>query len=149
MSFLNGEGDLKLAMDVGSQLAERFVRIRPIRCELQPVAFFTGARRIAYYPVGEKPDIRELHAMVNGVAVASGVQIRDAYRPGAWIPHLSLSGDVPEHRDVEFRAVMREQKSPSSAVLGEAGVIWWEQGAPLRQVALFTLGDGSPGGQAA
>ena len=135
-------------MEVGSKLAERFARTKPIPCELRPVAFFAGARRIAYYPVRETPDIRALHEAVYEVAVGSGVLIREFCRPGAWIPHLSLSGDVPERREAEFGAVVHGQESPRSLVFGEAGVIWWERGTPLKQVALFTLGNEGSGGQA-
>ena len=139
VSLLNGEGDLRLAVDVGSQLAERFARTGPIPCELQPVAFFARARRIAFYPVQETADIRALQESVYGIAVASGVQIRDSYKPGKWVPHLSLSGDVPEHRKIEFSTAMRGQESQRPVVFGEAGVAWWERGTPLKQVALFQL----------
>ena len=131
VSLLNGEGDLTRAVDVGSQLAGHFARTVPIRCDLQPVAFLAGARRIAYYPVPYTPDVRAIHEIVYEVAVASGVEIRDSCGPGAWIPHLSLSGDVPEHRDAEFRAALGGQESPGLVVFGEAGVACWGRGTPL------------------
>lgn len=87
------------------------------------------------------PDIRAIHRVVYEVALASGVHLRDSYGPAAWIPHLSLAGDVPEHRDAEFRAALDGQESPGSVVFGEVGVICWQPGTPLTQVALCTLGD--------
>jgi len=40
------------------------------------------------------------------MAVAAGVHVRETTAPGAWVPHLSLAGDVPEHREAEFRAAL-------------------------------------------
>jgi hypothetical protein len=143
VSLLNGEGDLTRAVELGSQLAAHFARTMQIRCELQPVTFLAGARRIAYYPVPHTPDIHAIHEAVYNVAVASRVEIRASYGPGVWIPHLSISGDVPEHREAAFRAALRSQESRGSVVFGEAGVACLQRGTPLTQVALFTLGDAS------
>ena len=74
--------------------------------------------------------------------VAAGVHVRETCAPGAWVPHVSLSGDVPEHREAEFRAALDLEDSPASVLLAEAGVIYWRQATGLIQVATFALGNG-------
>ena len=76
------------------------------------------------------------------MAVAAGVQVRETYAPGAWVPHLSVSGEVPEHREAEFRAALNLEDSPTSVLLAEAGVAYWRHATALIQVAPFALANG-------
>jgi len=142
VSLVNGEGELPLARHLSSELAVPLARVDPFPCELQALAFLLGSRRVAYYPLVESTALRKIHETVYNMAVAAGVQVRETYAPGAWVPHLSLSGDVPEHREAEFRAALDLEDSPASVLLVEAGVIYWRQATALIQVATFALGNG-------
>jgi len=133
---------LALAQHFGSELAVPLARVDPFACELQALAFLLGNRRVAYYPLVESTALRKIHETVYNMAVAAGVQVRETYAPGAWVPHLSLSGDVPEHREAEFRAALDLEDSPASVLLVEAGVIYWRQATALIQVATLALGNG-------
>ena len=142
VSLVNGEGELPLARHLSSELAVPLARVDPFPCELRALAFLLGSRRVAYYPLVESTALRKIHETVYNMAVAAGVQVRETYAPGAWVPHLSLSGNVPEHREAEFRAALDLEDSPASVLLVEAGVIYWRQTTALIQVATFALGNG-------
>ncbi len=142
VSLVNAEGELPLAQHLGSVLAVHLARTHPLACELQALAFLLGSRRVAYYPLVQSSALKEIHETVYSVAVAAGVQVRETNAPGAWVPHLSLAGGVPEHREAEFRAALDLEDSLASVLLAEAGVIYWRHATPLIQVATIALADG-------
>jgi hypothetical protein len=131
-----------MAQHLGSVLTVPLARVDPFTCELQALAFLLGSRRVAYFPFVESTALRKIHETVYNMAVAAGVQVRETNAPRTWVPHLSLSGDVPEHREAEFRAALDLEDSPASVLLAEAGVIYWRQATGLIQVATFALGKG-------
>ena len=142
VSLVNGECELPLAQHLGSELVVPLARVDSFACELHPMAFLLGGRRVAYYPLVESTALRKIHESVYNMAVAAGVHVRETCAPGAWVPHVSLSGDVPEHREAEFRAALDLEDSPASVLLAEAGVIYWRQATGLIKVATFALGNG-------
>ena len=142
VSLVNGEGELPLAQHLGSILAVHLLRTHPLACELQALAFLLGGRQVAHYPLVESTALRKIHETVYSMAVAAGVQVRETNAPGAWVPHLSLAGDVPEHREAEFRAALDLEDAPASVLLAEAGVIYWRQATPLIQVTTVALANG-------
>lgn len=72
--------------------------MRPVEVELVGPAFFPTAPPILFLSVGPTEQLLTLHRDAAEVLGSAGVDVWPHYRPGAWMPHCTLSMGVPDGR---------------------------------------------------
>ncbi|HEY3504199.1 MAG TPA: 2'-5' RNA ligase family protein [Actinocatenispora sp.] len=64
-----------------------------LRLEFTTVGQFP--RRVLWLGPAVGPELLALHRGVHERLTAAGVEVADVYRPGAWVPHCTVSQQVP------------------------------------------------------
>jgi hypothetical protein len=65
----------------------------PLRLDFQYVGQFVG--RVVWLGPAPTAELLAHHAEVYARLTAAGIEVYDVYRPGAWVPHCTLSMRVP------------------------------------------------------
>lgn len=65
----------------------------PLRLDFQYVGQFVG--RVVWLGPSPTAELLSHHEQVYARLAAAGIEVYDVYRPGAWVPHCTLSMRVP------------------------------------------------------
>jgi 2'-5' RNA ligase len=95
-------------------------RIAPLPVELVGPGLFAGDPAILYLSVASTAALLNLHGVVAAALADAGVELWPHYRPGAWMPHCTLSMGVARQRLGDAIATCFDQPLPIPAVLGDA-----------------------------
>ena len=90
----------------------------PLRVELDFVGLFRG--RVLWLGPAPTTELIAHHAAVFGRLVAAGITVFDEYRPGAWVPHCTLSMRVPHPKVPEALRLCLDTLPVAATVIGAA-----------------------------
>jgi 2'-5' RNA ligase len=86
----------------------------PLRLDFQYVGQFVG--RVVWLGPSPTAELLSHHEQVYARLAAAGIEVYDVYRPGAWVPHCTLSMGVPADAACRNRPRQRFQSMITEAV---------------------------------
>lgn len=109
----------------------------PLRLRLDFIGQFVG--RVLWLGPVPSPELLAHHAAVHERLDAAGISSSDVYRPGSWVPHVTLSMRVPHSRMAAAIRLCMDVLPIEATIVG-AGVADYARGqytalAPTRATA--------------
>ncbi len=107
------------------------------------LGMFPGAHNVVFLAPVVTPELLAAHAAFHGALTAAGLGCDAHYRPGAWVPHCTISQDAPLADGLETLRILHGQALLGDYTISEVQVVEYR---PAVCIARFPLAAPAPFG---
>ena len=111
---------------------------RPLTVNLSAVGTFPTAQGVVYLAPAVSPALVRLHEALHARLGALGLSSADYYRPGNWVPHCTVTINLPPDQVAAAVNVCRASNVFRPAQLTEIALVEY---MPIAELCVFRLGD--------